>query len=260
MGITKNLLFVFIILFIYSCSNPEKDYEPLQQQQTTAEQKLQNTSDDAARVNICDDVIAELDKFIKEHPEGEWNLTAKTALQSWQSKRGEFQENINLKMDFEEIQKLQDAAEQVMQHSTDYAVRMKNCDDIITAMQNYVTKHSKGEWTTSVNTALMSWESRKTSLDAELNTLYNSLYAKMRDKAITTAKRVHNFSNIETVTLKDREKQTEGSNLQVKDIYAVRMRGKIFGSSIFKLDITVIGGINPETKAIYVNEDAKVDE
>ncbi len=176
MRATKTLLSLLVILILSSCSNPKKDYESVQQLQSSAEQSIQGTSDDAAKLKSCDDVIKALDEFTKNHSDGEWNATAKTALQNWQTKRASIQESINRKLDFDAVQKLQDAAEEVMQHSTDYAVRMKSCDDMINSLQTYVSKHPEGEWTTSAKTSLMSWESRKTTLDRELSSLSNKLF------------------------------------------------------------------------------------
>ena len=65
--------------------------------------KILNSYNDAAKLNTCDDVIKALKSFIQEHPDGEWNITAKSALQDWQVKRAEIQENINRKIDFDKI-------------------------------------------------------------------------------------------------------------------------------------------------------------
>ncbi|MBI1804759.1 MAG: hypothetical protein HY033_13545 [Ignavibacteriae bacterium] len=254
------ILFTFVLLFLSSCSNPKKEYEPVQQLQTTAEQSIQGTSDDAAKLKSCDDVIRALQEFIQNHPEGEWNTTAKSALGNWQSKRASIQEAVNRKLDFEEVQKLQDAAEQVMQHSTDYVVWMKSCDDMINSLQTYLTKHSEGEWNTSAKTALMSWQSRKSTLEQELSTLGNKLFGMMKDRAMHEAKSRHGLSNIEEVRLDSRDKKTVGANIQVTDVYAIRMRGALLGTSIFKLKVTVSGNIDPEIKRVFVNENATVEE
>lgn len=253
-------LISLIILVLSSCSNPKKDYESVQQLQSAAEQSIQGTSDDAAKLKSCDDVIKALGEFIKNYPEGEWNATAKAALGNWQSKRSLIQEIINRKLDFEAIQKLQNAAEQVMQHSVDYAVRTKSCDDIISSLETYISKHPEGEWTASVKTALMSWESRKATLEQELSFLSNSLYGLMKDRAIAEAKKVHGMSNIEEVRLDKRDKKTIGANIHVTDVYAIRMRGSILGTSIFKLKITVSGDIDPTTKRVVVDDNTAVEE
>jgi hypothetical protein len=181
-------------------------------------------------------------------------------LESWQSRKASIQENINRKLDFEAVQKLQDAAEQIMQHSTDYVVRMKSCDDIINSMQAYISKHPEGEWTTSAKTALMSWESRKATLEQELSSLSNKLYGLLKERAIQEANKVHRMSKIEEVRLDIRDKKAVGANIQVTDVYAIRMRGAIIGSHIFKLKVTVSGGIVPETKHVFVDKNAIVEE
>ncbi len=68
------------------------------------------------------------------------------------------------------------------------------------------------------------------------------------------------MSNIEEVHLDKRDKRTVGANILVTDVYAVRMRGAILGSHIFKLKITVSGGINPSTKRVFVDDNAAVEE
>lgn len=258
--IYPSLLFVLVALLLTSCSNPKKDYEPIKLLQITAEQSIQGTSDDSAKLKVCEDVIKALQEFVKRHPNGEWNITANSALENWQSKRASIQENINRKLDFEAVQKLQDAAEQIMQHSTDYAVRMKSCDDIINSLQTYISKHPEGEWTTSAKTALMSWESRKATLEQELSSLSNKLYGLLKERAIQEAKKVHSMSNIEEVRLDSRDNKAVGANIQVTDVYAIRMRGAIFGSQIFKLKVTVSGSIVPETKGVFVDKSATVEE
>lgn len=263
MRVTKPILFFLFflaILVLASCSNPKKDYEPIQQLQTASEQSIQGTSDDAIKLKSCDDVIKALDEFIKNHPEGEWNSTAKTDLASWKSKRTYIQESINSKLDFGAIQKLQAAAEQIMQHSNDYVVRQKNCDEIISTLQSYISKYPEGAWTTAAKTSLLSWQSRKTTLEQELSSLINRLSNQMRDRAISEAKKVHRMSNIEEVRLDKRNSRTSGANISVTEVYAIRMRGAIIGSSIFKLNITVSGQIDPATKQVFVDDNDIVEE
>lgn len=263
MNSTKTLLsflLTLVILILSSCSNPKKDYDPIQQLQISSEQSILSTSDDSAKLKSCDNVIKALNEFITNHPDGEWNATAKTALQNWQSKRTSIQEKINRKLDFEAIQKLQGAAELVMQYSTDYVVRTKSCDDIINSLNGYISKHPEGDWTTSAKTSLMSWESRKSILEQELSSLSNKLYYQMKDKAIAEAKKTHGMSEIEEMLLNNRDKKVVGDNIQVTDVYSIRMRGAILGTHIFKLKVTVSGDIIQATKQVFVNNNAVVEE
>lgn len=147
-----------------------------------------------------------------------------------------------------------------MQNSTDYVIRMKNCDDIISLLKNYISKHPEGELTTSVKTSLMSWQSRKAILEQELNSLSNKLYSQLQDRAIFEAQKVHRMSKVERVNLEERKRETIGIKIHVTDIYAIRMRGTIIGKSIFKLNVTVSGNIDTATKQIFVNDKVKVDE
>ncbi len=201
------LFFAVVTFLLSSCSNSKKEYEPVQRLQIATEQTIASTSDDDAKLKSCDSVITALQKFMRKHAEGEWNLTAKAALENWQAKRDSIskswqatkdslQEVVSRRTDFEEIQKLQDAAEDVMQHSFDYAVRMKSCADMINALQEYLLKHPTSEWSTSAETALMSWKSRRAALVQELGSAFNKLSLLMKQRAIQEAQKVHNWSYV----------------------------------------------------------------
>ena len=265
------LFFAVVTFLLSSCSNPKKDYESVQRLQIATEQTIAITSDGAAKLKSCDSVITALQKFMKKHAEGEWNLTAKAALENWQAKRDSIskswqatkdslQEVASRRTDFEEIQKLQDAAEDVMQHSFDYAVRMKSCADMINTLQDYLLKHPTSEWSTSAETALMSWKSRRAALVQELGSLFNKLSLLMKRRAIQEAQKVHSWSNVEKVQLEKSATTTVGASIHVTTTYAVRMVGAIVRSSIFKLEITVSGGIDPETRRPFVDENVRVVE
>ncbi len=248
------LLPAFALLLQASCSNPRKEYEPLQRMQSAVDASIQSTTGDATRFKACDSVITSLQEFIDRHPDGQWNATAKSDLEKWQSTRAGILEKINRKVDFEEVQKLQDATEQVMQHTTDYAVRTKSCDIVINALDTYLARHTEGEWIAPAKTALASWQSRKDTLEQELASLSDKLYGMMKARAIQAAKNRDGRSKVEEIKLDNREKKTLGANIQVTDVYAVRMRGSLSGSSTIELKITVSGRIDPVRKKVYVDE------
>lgn len=256
----KILAVVIFTFLLSSCSNPKKDYEPVQQLQKTTEQSIASTRDDAANIKSCQNVIDALKNFIKDHPEGEWNLTATTSLTGWQAKADSIQEIVNSQMDFEKIQKLQAAAEDVMQHSSDYAVEIKNCDDMTEQLQQYISKHPKSDWSASAQTALMSWKSRKAHIEQQLNSLIMKVANLMEQRVRQEAKKVHPMSNIEKLQIESSNTSAIGGNIKVTSIVAVRMRGAIFGKDIFKLEITVSGEIVPESKQVFVDDDVKVVE
>ncbi len=254
------LAVLIITILMSSCSNPQKDYEPVQQLQKTTEQGIINTTDNDVNIKSCQTVIAALKNFIKDHPQGEWNITATIALYSWQTKMDSMQEVVNSKLDFEKIQKLQQAAEDVMQHSSDYAVQMKSCDDMTEQLQQYVSKHPKGDWIASAQTTLMSWKSRKANITQQLNSLIMKLSNLIEQRVRQEAKKVHPMSNIEKLQVESTNTNAIGGNIKVTSIVAVRMRGAIFGKDIFKLEITVSGEIVPESKQVFVDDDVKVVE
>lgn len=254
------LVVVILTLLMSSCSNPKKDYEPVEQLQKTTEQSIVSTTDDPTNIKSCQNVIDALQNFIKDHPEGEWNLTATAALASWQAKRDSMQEIVNAKLDFDKIQKLQQADEDVMQRSFDYAVRMKSCGDMIEELQQYLSKYPKSDWTTSAQTSLMSWKSREANLTQQFSSLFHKLDDLMVKRAKLEAQKQHRLSNIVDFKTESTNKNSVGGNIKVTTVYAVRMVGSIMHKSIFKLDITVSGGIVPESKQVFVDDNVKVVE
>jgi len=259
---TKTYL-IFLLSFssiLISCSNPQKEFKEVKKVEDSAEASILKTSDDVTKLAACQDVINSLNAFLSKHEEGEWSNTARVSLAKWLAKRDSVQELINSKHDFDELQKLQVASEQVMQSSTDYAVRLKSCEDMIAALQSYLSNHQASAWTSVVNTSLLSWQSRKTDLERELSTLNSQLYTLLRDRAIAEAQRAHGMSRIEQMVLENRDTKAVGSNILIADVYAIRMRGTLIGSHIFKLKVTVSGGISPESKRVFVDEKAIVEE
>lgn len=164
------------------------------------------------------------------------------------------------KTDYEDVQKLQDASEQVMQHSTDYDVRLKACNDMTNSLQAFLTKHPEGEWSNIARTALLSWESRRDALVEEKAALLNQLNAKLQAKAEEEAHKVHSMCNIERMTVYSHDETKEGSQIVVKTTYAVRMRGAILGMDIFKINVTVSGRIATDTKEVSVDQRVTVVE
>ena len=262
---SRKTLFAFLIVIIVtflisSCSNPAKDYEPIQQFQRTTELSITGTSDDVSNIKSCQNVIDALQNFTKDHPEGEWNLTAKTALTSWQTKKDSLQEVVKSKSDFDRIQKLQDATENIMQYSFDYDVRTKSCEDMTQALEQFLSKHPKSEWNACVQTALMSWKSKEDNLVRQLGSLFNKLYNVMEQRATDEAKKVHPRSAVEKVQIESSNTNTTGGNIQVIRSYAIRMHSTLVSKDIFKLDITVYGNIVPESKQVFIDDYTKVDE
>lgn len=163
--------------------------------------------------------------------------------------------------DVDKMQKLLEVGEQTMQHSTDYDVKIKVCNDMIILLQNFVKKHPEGEWSNTAQTALMSWESRRDIISREKESLTTELYSRLKARAKQEAKNAHPLSDIEgEVNLDKRDEWKQGSWIAVKDIYSIRMRGSILGTSIFKLKVVVQGHIATDTKQVSLDENAAVVE
>ena len=166
----------------------------------------------------------------------------------------------NPKADYDEVQQILNTSEKTIQQSFDYEIRIKACDDAIASLNKFIQKHKEGEWSNVAKNSLNAWESQRTSFQQELTDLSNELYAQLKDKAIEESKRVHSFSNIENIALENRNQSKIGSFVKVTDVYSVRMRGAIIGNNIFKLLVTVSGRIGMESKKVFVDEKAVVEE
>ena len=88
------LLAFSFLLFLPSCSDPKADYDTVQKIQEASELTIERTSDFDVKIKACDDAINALQSFVTKHQEGEWTNTAKTALDSWQSKKSSLQHEI----------------------------------------------------------------------------------------------------------------------------------------------------------------------
>ncbi len=266
-------LFAFTLLafLLNSCSSPQNDYESVQQLQAASAQAILSASDDSTKLKYCDTLIVALRGFINDHPKSEWNITAQKALSGWQGKRDSLFKNWQLTKDslqeiatrvpdFQKIKDLQDAAEDVIQHSFDYAVRIKSCSDMISALQSYLSKHPSGEWSTSAQTALMSWESRKTALLQDLRSLLGKLSSLLQQHAVQEAQKRHNWSKVERMQLQSSDTTSSGGLIYVTSTYAVRMVAILMRTDIFKLQITVSGEIDPQRNQATVDSNVQVVE
>ena len=88
------LLALSFLLFMPSCSDPKADYDTVQKIQEASELTIERTSDFDVKTKACDDAINALQTFVTKHQEGEWSNTAKTALESWQSKKSSLQQEV----------------------------------------------------------------------------------------------------------------------------------------------------------------------
>jgi len=88
---TKNLSVLLFsslsVCVLVGCSSAKQDYEEVLTLQQATEQALQQTTDYDIKLKSCDDMMRVLDEFLKKHPQGEWSDVARTALQSWQSRK-----------------------------------------------------------------------------------------------------------------------------------------------------------------------------
>ena len=88
------LLAISFLLFLPSRSEPKAGYDTVQKIQEASELTIERTSDFDVKIKACDDAINALQSYLTKHQEGELTHTAKTALDSWLSKRASLQHEI----------------------------------------------------------------------------------------------------------------------------------------------------------------------
>ncbi len=161
--------------------------------------------------------------------------------------------------DYDELQKLQEANEQTMQHTVDFDIKIKTCDDVITALQKYLSQHNNGEWVNTARTSLASWQSRKAEIESEKITLTDRLKKAIDDLAIKVSQNQHNMSHIETIDLTNNVITTEGTQMVMRNDYNVRMNNLF--KLIFKFNVHIKGRANMATKNIAIDTSSvRVDE
>ncbi len=254
--ILKCAVLLCLIVMLSSCSKDKKEWEGLQNLQADKTVVIQSNADLDFKIEACKTVIDSLNGFLGRYRSGEYINSAHEALSVWQQKRTAF----NRQKDYQGLKTVQEASEQVLRTTADYDVRNQACENAIVSLQAFLTKYPAAEEASLVHTSLDAWKSRKSTLANELASLMNEFDSLSKEAATSAAFKQHALSNIEKIELENREKRTEGSGMFVRDVYAVRMRGKILGTSIFKLKITVEGTISMDTKKVTVNDKPLVEE
>jgi hypothetical protein len=79
-------------------------------------------------------------------------------------------------------------------------------------------------------------------------------------KAISESDKRHFLSNVESIRLENRSQSKEGYTIQVKDAYAVRMRGALIGRDIYKMTVYVSGRIDMSLKKVFIDDNASIEE
>jgi len=250
------LLSALLIVFVLSCSNAEKDYSKVQQLQDSKAQLLQQDMDYDVKLQACDAVIAALHDFISKHEKGQWHDAAGLSLGDWQKKRNHVIEE----QAYAKLQTTLSSSEQIMSNTYDYDIKMSSCDDAINGIQEFTGGYLDSEFGPSLQKTLVSWQQRKSACQEELNSLIGKFSRISQDKAIEMANVQHMMSNVENLELASRDNKKSGNKIIINDIYDVRMRGVILGTSIFKFKVYVNGYIAMDSKTAGVYNDAYVEE
>lgn len=164
------------------------------------------------------------------------------------------------KEDYEQVQKLQVATEELLKNTFDFDVILQSCDNVVSSLQSYLEKHKEEEWSNLAKIALDSWKARRTAYENEFNSLHEKIAKALEEKATQASKEHHSFSNFEEFKLEKREKNKQGAILEFHDIYDVRMRGALFGKNVFKFKVHVFGSIAMDKREIEVKENTGIEE
>ena len=208
------------------------------------------------KIQACDAVIVALNDFLAKHKKGQWHDTAYMSLADWQKKKNHVIEE----QAYAKLRTTLGSSEQVMSSTYDYDIKMKSCDDAVGSIQEFTRRFADSEFNPFLQTALISWQQRKSACQEELNSLLGKFAEISRDKAVDLATAQHLMSNIEKIELSSREKHKDGNKIRISDVYNVRMQGIILGTSIFKFNVHVNGYIAMDTKAVGLYNDAYVEE
>ena len=159
-----------------------------------------------------------------------------------------------------DVQKLLDASSQTIQQTADYDVKIKACDNAINALQKFLYEHKEGEWSDIAQNNLTAWKSRRSTFQQEITSLSQELSNQLMQKAISESDKRHFLSNVESIRLENRSQSKEGYTIQVKDAYAVRMRGALIGRDIYKMTVYVSGRIDMSLKKVFIDDNASIEE
>jgi len=166
----------------------------------------------------------------------------------------------NPESDYREVQKLLDMSDKVIQQTADYDIKIQACDNAINVIQKFLGKYKEGEWSDVAHNNLSAWESRRSVFLQEKTSLFQELFDQLLQKAMTESNKRHILTNVESIRLENRSQSKEGYTIEVKDIYAVRLKGAIIGRDIFKLLVEVSGRIDMSLKKVFVNNNASIEE
>jgi hypothetical protein len=248
---------LLISLFLTNaCSKTGNEFSRLEQLQHSKEQLLQQGYDTNMKIQVCNEIIDSLRAFTHEHPKGEWNQKAVAAINSWQIRKSAIERD----RDYEHVMKVQQTSNETQGYTSDYDIKIKSCDDVIASIRDFKAKHYQDEATPLLTTALSSWESRRAAYEQELNALYERAYELNKIKAIRAAEKWHSLSDIEEINLVSRDKKKDGNKIYVADSYHVRMRGRLIGTHIFKLNVKIESCISMDTKIVEMSRDPCVEE
>jgi hypothetical protein len=156
--------------------------------------------------------------------------------------------------DYDTLQSVLHASERTARESHDYELRITACNEAIDAINSFLLRHPKGEMSMLASNALPSWQSRKSSIEQELNLLIEELSTYMRGIAVEQSKKVRPLSNLASVVLDKRIKSKEGITLLFTDTYSVGMTVAKGQARISTVRVQVIGRIQMETKTVLVDE------
>ncbi len=251
------------LLTIISCSSAKKDYEKLQELQTSSEQLLEHASSREAVLNVCDSVIVALNGYLEGHTDGDWATTARAALKSWQFRRDAYEKDFILRDEiksYETLEQLQASTEQLLQHTTDFDVILAACDSVIQTLNQHLAKHKDGQKAAIMKTMLKAWQSRRSTFESEFTLLHEKLYDELKSKCTAAAQEHHRMSNFEAFTLDFRKKVKDNGKIVIRDTYDVRMKGALLGKHIFKFRVSATGFIDMVTNRISVADSVTIQE
>jgi hypothetical protein len=246
------LFFIVSVSFIcsmLSCSHANKDYERLQKFQSDKEQLLQQNYNYQMKVQACDEVLDSLHVFQTKNPKSSYDVAITKAILSWEAHKLSLDQD----KDYENVMKTQQTSEQSQSYSNDFDIKIRCCNDAISAIGGFLDRYNQDEAKPLLATALVSWKDKKNALEQEINSLLQKAYDMNENNVTQAAQLYHSMSNISSISLKDRQKDKQGDNILINDTYAVRMVGRILGTNVFNFKVKSTAKISMANKTVDVN-------
>jgi hypothetical protein len=223
-----------------------KDYSRIDKFQTEKEQLLQQTYGYDIKSQACNEVMDSIKAFQSRDVNGVRSQQSGNVLNLWKSRIA----NIERDNAFDNMLRTEQTSENALGMTSDYDIKIRCCNEAVAAIKHFLSNYNQDKTLPELNTAISSWETRKSTLLQEINSLYERAYELNESNTAAAANRRHLWSTIDKMTLDSRDKRKEGDKIIVTSSYSIRMIGILLKTNIFNLRITTLSEISMSNKTV----------